>query len=135
MIEALVALVILAFALAGIVELFLNSQAQSRRNANRIQLSLLARQQLEELKGAGFEAIDDYFRRTAADGNRAFYPAEPTEIGPRGGFWAITQIERESDNAYRLKIALKAGGPLTARRLLGAEADYTLTALIQGGAQ
>lgn len=134
LVEALVAIVILAFALAGIVELFLNSQHQSKRNSDRLQLSILARQQIEELKGAGFDSLQDYFDSSPKDGGAVYYPAEPVEVGPKGGVYAIQRIESAGPRSYRVTVGLTLRDAYSPAETVGPKADFTLTALVEGGA-
>jgi len=81
--EVLIALVVIAFALYGILDLTASNQRLSLRAQQRAEAIQLARAKMAEVQAAGFDAVVGLWAKAAAQSPQSFvYPSQPGEFQP-----------------------------------------------------
>lgn len=106
-VEIMIALVILVFGLYGILELFYNSDTTRTMSQLKTQASFVATEKLETLKSVGFDGIEAYIAKGAAQNSQnAFYPDSFQVVpkNPRLKWQAILAKSAENPNIIDITV-------------------------------
>jgi len=83
LIEVLIGIVVVAFALYGVLDLIATNQRLSLRAHRRAAAVELARAKMAEIQAAGFDAVSALWAKAAGGSTQPFvYPSDPAEFKP-----------------------------------------------------